>query len=129
MKRIFHPHITPVVKAALVLFVLLAVYYFWTQQPLFGLIATLVAVLATDRVLHTTYVFAQNSSGVEELIITHGRLSRSRVIRVSDIVRITPMRTAFGLSRYLLLHYGTHHLQSVQPDDVKGFIQELKKRQ
>ena len=125
MKRIFHPHITPVAKAALVLFVLLAVYYFWTRQPLFGL----VAVLATDRALHTTYVFAQNSSGVEELIITHGRLSRSRVIRVSDIVRITPMRTAFGLSRYLLLHYGTHHLQSVQPDDVEGFIQELKKRQ
>ena len=66
MKRIFHPHITPVAKAALVLFVLLAVYYFWTRQPLFGLIATLVAVLATDRALHTTYVFVQNSSGVEE---------------------------------------------------------------
>ena len=55
MKRIFHPHITPVAKAALVLFVLLAVYYFWTRQPLFGLIATLVAVLATDRVLHNPW--------------------------------------------------------------------------
>ena len=86
-------------------------------------------MLATERVLHTTYVFARNSSGVEELIISHGRLSRTRIIRVSDIVRITPMRTAFGLSRYLLLHYGTHHLQSVQPDDMEGFIQELKKRQ
>lgn len=129
MKRIFHHHITPVAKAALALFVLLAVYYFWIQQPFYGLIATLIAVLATERVLHTTYVFAQNSSGVEELIISHGRLSRTRIIRISDIVRITPMRTAFGLSRYLLLHYGTHHLQSVQPDDMEGFIQELKKRQ
>ena len=63
------------------------------------------------------------------LRIDRGRLSRHKDIRVADIVKVIPMQTAFGASRYLLVKYGPNRLISLQPDDQKAFMSELKKRQ
>ena len=70
-----------------------------------------------------------DDQGNDILRIDRGRLSRHKDIRVADIVKVIPMQTAFGASRYLLVKYGPNRLISLQPDDQKAFMSELKKRQ
>ena len=65
----------------------------------------------------------------EVLRIDRGRFSRPTVIAVNEIVRCTLMKTAFGLSHYLLIEYGERRMVSVTPDNSEAFIAELKKRQ
>ena len=71
----------------------------------------------------------RDDQGNNILRIDRGRLSRHKDIRVADIVKVIPMQTAFGASRYLLVKYGPNRLISLQPDDQKAFMSELKKRQ
>lgn len=78
--------------------------------------------------MHTTYVFRNN--GEEEMLyIDNGRFSKTRQIRVNDIVSCRKMSTGFGLSQYVLLQCGHKRLVSVQPDNADAFIVEVKKRQ
>lgn len=87
-----------------------------------------VVVLMIERVVHTTYVFRRNDNE-EMLYIDNGRFSKTRRIRVNDIVSCRKMSTGFGLSRYVLLQYGHKQLVSVQPDNADAFIEEIRKRQ
>ena len=63
------------------------------------------------------------------LYIDNGRFSKTRQIRVNDIVSCHKMSTGFGLSQYVLLQCGHKRLVSVQPDNADAFIAEVKKRQ
>lgn len=99
------------------------------MMPFAGFITAIFVVLIIERVLHTTYTFMHDDQGNDILRIDRGRLSRHKDIRVADIVKVIPMQTAFGASRYLLVKYGPNRLISLQPDDKKAFMSELKKRQ
>ena len=82
-----------------------------------------------ERVVHTTYMFRRNDGDEEMLYIDNGRFSKTRQIRVNDIVSCRKMSTGFGLSRYVLLQCGHKRLVSVQPDNADAFIDEIRKRQ
>lgn len=99
------------------------------MMPFAGFITAIFVVLIIERVLHTTYTFMHDDQGNDILRIDRGRLSRYKDIRVADIVKVIPMQTAFGASRYLLVKYGPNRLICLQPDDQKAFMSELKKRQ
>ena len=71
----------------------------------------------------------RDDAGNEFLCIDRGRLSRQRIIRIAVFVQIPPLQTAFGASHYLLVNYGPNRLISLQPDDTKAFLAELKTRQ
>ena len=129
MNRIFHHKITPVAKCAVASFTLFSLWCFWHLQAFSGFVTAVLVVLMVERVLHTTYTFMQDDTGNEVLCIERGRLSRRRIIRIADIVQITPLQTAFGASQYLLVKYGPNRLISLQPDDTKAFLAELKTRQ
>lgn len=129
MNRIFHHKITPVAKCAVASFTLFSLWCFWHLQAFSGFVAAVLVVLMVERVLHTSYTFMQDDAGNEVLCIERGRLSRQRIIRIADIVQITPLQTAFGASQYLLVKYGPNRLISLQPDDTKAFLAELKIRQ
>ena len=129
MNRIFHHKITPVAKCAVASFTLFSLWCFWHLQAFSGFVTAILVVLMVERVLHTTYTFMQDDTGNEVLCIERGRLSRQRIIRIADIVQITPLQTAFGASQYLLVKYGPNRLISLQPDDTKAFLAELKTRQ
>jgi hypothetical protein len=129
MNRIFHHKITPVAKCAVASFTLFSLWCFWHLQAFSGFVTAVLVVLMVERVLHTTYTFMQDDTGNEVLCIERGRLSRQRIIRIADIVQITPLQTAFGASQYLLVKYGPNRLISLQPDDTKAFLAELKTRQ
>ena len=93
-----------------------------------GCLLAIVVVVIIERIVHTTYVFRNN--GEEEMLyIDNGRFSKTRQIRVNDIVSFRKMSTGFGLSQYVLLQCGHKRLVSVQPDNADAFIAEVKKRQ
>ena len=87
-----------------------------------------IVVLMIERMIHTTYTFTASDRG-EVLRINRGRFSKPMTIAVDEIIRCTRMKTAFGLSYYLLIEYGARRIMSVTPDNSEAFIAELKKRQ
>lgn len=128
MERTFHQQFTMANKCGITVFSLLAFYLLWQKAALTGLFVVVIVVLMIERMIHTTYTFTVSERS-EVLRIDRGRFSRPTVIAVNEIVRCTLMKTAFGLSHYLLIEYGERRMVSVTPDNSEAFIAELKKRQ
>ena len=129
MDRTFHQRVSPASACGILAFALLALYMFWTNSALVGCLLAAVVVLMIERVVHTTYVFRRNDGDEEMLYIDNGRFSKTRQIRVNDIVSCRKMSTGFGSSQYVLLQCGHKRLVSVQPDNADAFIDEIRKRQ
>ena len=129
MDRTFHQRLSPASVCGILALALLALYMFWTKRAQAGCLLAAVVVLMIERVVHTTYVFRRNDDEEEMLYIDNGRFSKTRRIRVNDIVSCRKMSTGFGLSRYVLLQCGHKQLVSVQPDNADAFIEEIRKRQ
>lgn len=128
MDRTFHQRLSPTTACGILAFGLLALYLFWVKSALMGCILAAVVVLMIERVVHTNYVFRRDEDE-EMLYIDNGRFSKTRRIRVNDIVQCRKMTTGFGLSQYVLLQCGHKRLVSVQPDNADAFIAEVRKRQ
>ena len=128
MDRTFHQRLSPATACGILAFGLLALYLFWVKSALRGCILAAVVVLMIERVVHTNYVFRRDEDE-EMLYIDNGRFSKTRRIRVNDIVQCRKMTTGFGLSQYVLLQCGHKRLVSVQPDNADAFIAEVRKRQ
>ncbi len=128
MDRTFHQRLSPATACGILAFGLLALYLFWVKSALMGCILAAVVVLMIERVVHTNYVFRRDEDE-EMLYIDNGRFSKTRRIRVNDIVQCRKMTTGFGLSQYVLLQCGHKRLVSVQPDNADAFIAEVRKRQ
>ena len=80
-------------------------------------------VILTERTLHSQYVISDG-----KLIIDNGKLSKTKVIMISQINSCRPMTSVFGLVRYLLITYGANDaMVSVQPVNEAAFVAALKK--
>ena len=120
----FHRRFTLGAKCGVVLFAALSLYFLWEKMPIAGLLLVIFVVLMIERVLHSAYKFQD-----DKLIIYRGRFAKTRVIKLREITRCTPMKTMMGLSRYLLIEHGLGRLESVQPENETLFLQELTRRQ
>ena len=124
MDRTFHHRFTLGAACGIVLFLLLAVYFFWVKSPVAGVIMALALIVVAERSLHKEYVFRG-----DKLIIDNGRLAKTKVIEISQITSCRPMANVFGLVRYLLITYGADgKIEAVQPDNERAFIECLNKR-
>lgn len=128
MDRTFHQRFSPASACGILAFALLALYLFWVKNALAGCCLAAVVLVMIERIIHTTYVFSHNGNE-EMLVINKGRFSKTKHIRINDIVKCHKMSTGFGLSQYILLQCGHKTLVSVQPDNADAFIAEIKKRQ
>ena len=127
MDRTFHRHFSIATVCGIVVFSILAFFLFWSKAAIFGLLLTFVVVMMTERVLHTSYRFVRQ--GHEQLlIIDRGRLVKRQVIRLSEVIKVTPMRRMGGLSHFVMIVYGANRLLAVQPEEEKAFCKELMKR-
>ena len=123
MTRSFHHRTTLGAVCGIVLFLLLAVYAFWIKNVIVGLLMAFLLVILTERTLHSQYVISDG-----KLIIDNGKLSKTKVIMISQINSCRPMASVFGLVRYLLITYGTNDaMVSVQPVNEAAFVAALKK--
>ena len=129
MDRIFHQRFTLQAKCTIILFAVVAFWLIWQKMALWGFAVAVVTVIMTGWMLNTIYTFHRNEEGIETLVVSHGKYGHANCIRISDIVKVTPMKAVFGLSHYLLVQYGNNHLISLQPEDERALIAEIKKRQ
>ena len=121
MNRTFHRHLSIAGVCGIIVFSILAFFLFWSKSPIAGLVLVLVVVLMTERMLHTSYIFTQER-GEQLLVIDRGRLARR------EVVKVTPMKRLGGLSRFVMVVYGSDRMVAVEPENEDAFCKELMKR-
>ncbi len=134
MNRTFHKRFTLPAKIGMLVFALLALYFFWVKVAIIAIFVAIVIVGMMERILNTTYTFKtikpiDRDDEMEYLIIDEGRFSSNRNVPVCDVVKVECRKTFFGLDHSLVIEYGAGNLVSVQPDNEEGFLEELKKRE
>ncbi len=125
--RTFHQRFSLASKIAVLLATSLAFYLFWNKMFIFGVIVAFAVVVMVERVSHSSYSFVEKE-GEQWLVVNHGRFSKTKTIRIAEVLKLTPMKTSFGMSHYLLMLYGNNHLMSLQPADEQSFCKELQRR-
>lgn len=125
--RTFHQRFSLASKIAVLLATSLAFYLFWNKMFIFGVIVAFAVVVMVERVSHSSYSFVEKE-GEQWLVVNHGRFSKTKTIRIAEVLKLTPMKTSFGMSHYLLMLYGNNHLMSLQPADEQSFFKELQRR-
>lgn len=131
MERTFHQRFTLGAKSGIALFSVLMLYFFWEKHAVVGGLLMILVTGMIERVIHTTYTFRKMPLGEKEyetLVISKGRFSSAKSIPLHEITEITAMRSAFGLSRYLLLVHGPGKMTTVMPTEDVSFLAELKRR-
>lgn len=125
--RTFHQRFSLASKIAVLLATSLAFYLFWNKMFIFGVIVAFAVVVMVERVSHSSYSFVEKE-GEQWLVVNHGRFSKTKTIRIAEVLKLTPMKASFGMSHYLLMLYGNNHLMSLQPADEQSFCKELQRR-
>ena len=123
MIRTFHHRFTLGSKCGAILLALLAIFLFWVQAIIAGCILIVLHVLFIERVLHSEYVFNDDT-----LTIYRGRFSKTRVIRLADIKSCRPVKTAFGMGHFLLLGLANQQYVAVEPRQEASFVKHLQNR-
>jgi hypothetical protein len=108
-------------KCGVILFTSLAIYLFWIKAAIAGFVFIILNVLIIERVLHSEYVFHDDT-----LTIYRGRFARSKTFRLSEIRACRPITTTFGMVHYLLIEYADGKYVTVEPEQEASFIKHLQ---
>ena len=132
--RTFHKRFNTTARVGVVVFALLAGYFFWVKMAIIGIFVAIIIVGMIERILNTTYTFKKvkpidRDDEMEYLIINEGRFSSNRNVRVCDITSVHTAKTFLGLDHCLVIEYGHHNMVTVQPDNEEAFEKEISKRQ
>lgn len=125
--RTFHKHADFRQIATIVLLAILTLAFLWHRQGaavVVGFVLMLLTVLATERLIHTTYTFTSDGF----LVIDRGRLSKKLCIEVDTIHRLRGIKGMLLVPRHMVIEYGAGHSLTVMPDNEEAFIAELKRR-
>ncbi len=131
--RTFHKRFTLLARIWVVVFALLAGYFFWVKVAVVGILVAIVIVGMIERILHTTYTFRRvkpvdRDEEMEYLIVNEGRFSANRNVPLCDVTSVRRARTSFGLDECVVIEYGYKNMVVVQPDNMEAFERELSKR-
>ena len=132
--RTFHKRFNTTARVGVVVFALLAGYFFWVKMAIIGIFVAIIIVGMIERILNTTYTFKKvkpidRGDEMEYLIINEGRFSSNRNVPVCDIISVHTAKTFLGLDYCLVIEYGHHNMVTVQPDNEEAFEKEISKRQ
>ncbi len=132
--RTFHKRFNTTARVGVVVFALLAGYFFWVKMAIIGIFVAIIIVGMIERILNTTYTFKKvkpidRDDEMEYLIINEGRFSSYRNVPVCDITSVHTAKTFLGLDHCLVIEYGHHNMVTVQPDNEEAFEKEISKRQ
>ena len=131
--RTFHKRFSLTARIGVVVFALLAGYFFWVKMAIIGIFLAIIIVGMIERILHTTYTFRRvkpidRDEEMDFIVIDEGRFSSKKTIPVCDIISVTPMKACFGLDHALIIEFGHKRMVSLQPDNEEGFVKEVEKR-
>lgn len=132
--RTFHKRFNTTARVGVVVFALLAGYFFWVKMAIIGIFVAIIIVGMIERILNTTYTFKKvkpidRDDEMEYLIINEGRFSSNRNVPVCDITNVYTTKTFLGLDHCVVIEYGHHNMVTVQPDKEEAFEKEISKRQ
>lgn len=132
--RTFHKRFNTTARVGVVVFALLAGYFFWVKMAIIGIFVAIIIVGMIERILNTTYTFKKvkpidRGDEMDYLIINEGRFSSNRNVPVCDIISVHTAKTFLGLDHCLVIEYGHHNMVTVQPDNEEAFEKEISKRQ
>ncbi len=132
--RTFHKRFNTTARVGVVVFALLAGYFFWVKMAIIGIFVAIIIVGMIERILNTTYTFKKvkpidRDDEMEYLIINEGRFSSNRNVPVCDITNVYTTKTFLGLDHCVVIEYGHHNMVTVQPDNEEAFEKEISKRQ
>lgn len=122
--RTFRQRISPATVIVTVITALLALSFLWNRSAAGAVIALalmLLTVVLVDRILHSEYVFLDDS-----LTVRRGRFARPVVIAIKDITEVRTVRTLF--TSYILVVYASGRYITARPDNTGAFIDEIKRR-
>ena len=133
-ERNFRKRFNTTARVGVVVFALLAGYFFWVKMAIIGIFVAIIIVGMIERILNTTYTFKKvkpidRDDEMEYLIINEGRFSSNRNVPVCDIISVHTAKTFLGLDHCLVIEYGHHNMVTVQPDNEEAFEKEISKRQ
>ncbi len=127
MKRIFHARITWYQYLYMVFLGLLSFWLLWQRVIIPATLCMLLIVFLIERLIHTTYAITAD----DKLEIYHGRFSKTRIIKLDDIISIQQRQSPLGRltkTGYLLLEYGNGKYVSLLPIKEQEFIELLTRR-
>lgn len=123
MDRTFQHRFSVGAICGIILFAGVSFWLFWAKWVVLGALMALGCVVLMERMLHSEYVFRD-----DQLIISHGRFARQRVVPLTDIVGYKPMTATFGISRFLILGLRGDQFILVQPANERSFLKCLAER-
>lgn len=125
MEKLFHQRFSIRTCLPAVVLALAALLCFWIRSgiaPFVGLVAGLLAVKATERLINTTYSITADG----HLIISQGRLSRPRTIPVADIIGINRIAGSPLVAGGIMIELASGKMLTVRPENEQRFENELR---
>lgn len=128
MNRIFHARISWYQYLFLLLLGILAFFLVWDKMILPATACAILLIILIERFIHTTYTVTAD----RQLILSAGRFSRVRTIRIADILSIQRRSSVkigtFAVLNYLLIRYGKDKYISVMPVKEQEFIKLIEEK-
>ncbi|MDR0746065.1 MAG: PH domain-containing protein [Mediterranea sp.] len=126
MNRIFHVRIAWYQYLYLIVLGGLSFFLLWEKNIISATCCMVLLVFLIERFLHTTYTFTTDG----KLIISPGRFSGSKVIRLKDITSVEMRRSVsilgFSLLHYVMIGYGADRYVSLFPLKELEFMMLLE---
>ena len=104
--RTFHKRFSVTARIGVVVFALLAGYFFWVKMAIIGIFLAIIIVGMIERILNTTYTFKKVKP-----------------------ISVHQAKTFMGLDHCMVIEYGAKNMVAIQPDNEEAFEKEIKKRQ
>lgn len=128
MNRIFHSRIAWYQYFLLVVLAINAFYMLWCKHILLATLLMLLLVVVIEQVIHTTYTVTTEG----DLILTHGRFIRRKVIpirEISEMRKCTSMKVGrFSMTQYVLIAYGNGKYVTALPIKEREFVEAIEKK-
>ena len=129
--RTFHKRFNTTARVGVVVFALLAGYFFWVKMAIIGIFVAIIIVGMIERILNTTYTFKNvkpidRDDEMEYLIINEGRFSSNRNVPLCNVIDVHIAKTFFGLDHCVVIEYGHKNIVTVQPDNEEAFMERIK---
>ena len=131
--RTFHKRFNTTARVGVVVFALLAGYFFWVKMAIIGIFVAIIIVGMIERILNTTYTFKKvkpidRDDEMEYLIINEGRFSSNRNVPLCDVIDVHIAKTFFGLDHCVVIEFGHKNIVTVQPDNEEAFMERIKNK-
>ncbi len=125
MDKLFHQRFSTRTCLPAVVLALAALLCFWINSsisPIVGLVAGLLSVKATERLINTTYTITADG----QLIVSQGRLSRPRTLPIAHIIGISRIAGSPFVAGGIVIEFAGGKMITVRPENEQRFENELR---